>query len=60
MCAPNTRRICLRCGREFFSTGPGNRLCHRCNKANRRDVSARVARVGGCTERRGTGRSKDI
>ena len=23
-------RICLRCEREFNSTGPGNRICSRC------------------------------
>lgn len=24
------KRVCLRCDREFHSTGPGNRLCPRC------------------------------
>lgn len=27
---PMTRRACLRCRRDFESTGPGNRLCRDC------------------------------
>jgi len=29
----STRRPCLRCGRDFFSEGVHNRLCHPCNQA---------------------------
>jgi len=25
-------RACLHCGREFWSGGPGNRLCEQCTK----------------------------
>ncbi len=28
------QRTCLKCGRSFGSTGPGNRLCLRCNRIN--------------------------
>ncbi len=31
-----TRRRCLKCSRSFWSEGPWNRLCARCNAANRR------------------------
>jgi hypothetical protein len=27
---PTTRRACLRCRKDFESTGPGNRLCRDC------------------------------
>jgi uncharacterized protein with PIN domain len=30
-----TRRRCLKCNRSFWSEGPWNRLCRRCNAANR-------------------------
>ena len=29
-----TKRICLRCGKRFPSTGPGNRICSKCAKIN--------------------------
>ena len=28
-------RHCLKCNRQFQSTGPWNRLCRRCNASNR-------------------------
>ncbi len=28
------RRTCLRCGRSFWSTGPGNRICRLCSIRN--------------------------
>lgn len=30
------RRRCLKCTRDFPSTGPGNRLCEDCNEENTR------------------------
>ena len=29
-------RTCLRCGKAFDSTGPGNRICPKCAKNNAR------------------------
>ena len=29
-----TQRTCLRCGHEFQSTGPGNRICGSCARIN--------------------------
>jgi len=31
---PTTKRICLRCNKKFKSTGPGNRICPKCNQHN--------------------------
>jgi len=31
---PKKQRRCLGCGEPFESTGPGNRLCKRCNFRN--------------------------
>lgn len=28
-------RMCLKCSKEFESTGPGNRLCRKCGSDNR-------------------------
>ena len=36
-------RVCLKCQREFFSSGPGNRICKKCNREN-------LARYGYMTE----------
>jgi hypothetical protein len=36
-------RVCLKCQQEFFSTGPGNRICKKCNREN-------LARYGYITE----------
>jgi len=36
-------RVCLKCQRKFFSTGPGNRICKKCNREN-------MARYGHMTE----------
>lgn len=33
-----TRRVCLRCEREFVSGGLAHRLCADCRKANARNV----------------------
>jgi len=33
-CIDGTLRPCLKCQREFCSTGIGNRLCKRCNDDN--------------------------
>lgn len=33
------RRVCLRCGKEFSSRGPYNRICPRCTADNRRRLS---------------------
>jgi hypothetical protein len=30
------QRTCLKCGKEFASTGPGNRICKRCAQINNR------------------------
>jgi len=30
------QRTCLRCGKSFDSTGPGNRICKRCAQINAR------------------------
>jgi hypothetical protein len=30
------QRRCLRCGKDFSSRGPGNRICHPCRKINNR------------------------
>lgn len=30
-----TSRTCLKCGKEFDSKGPGNRICKRCAYDNR-------------------------
>lgn len=37
---PTKARVCLSCEREFLSTGPGNRICLKCQGARRaqRDV----------------------
>jgi tRNA(Ile2) C34 agmatinyltransferase TiaS len=32
------QRTCLKCGRRFESTGPGNRICKRCTRINARIV----------------------
>jgi hypothetical protein len=29
-----TMRPCLKCDRQFLSTGPGNRLCQHCGRNN--------------------------
>ena len=29
-------RVCLKCQREFFSSGPGNRICKKCTRINDR------------------------
>lgn len=29
-----TKRTCLKCNNKFNSTGPGNRICPRCNSKN--------------------------
>jgi glutaredoxin len=54
---PKKRRRCLKCNRSFWSVGSWNRLCSRCNAANRtlregRSVAPRwngesMARTGG-------------
>lgn len=31
---PTTKRICLKCDKEFTSLGKGNRLCPSCNTDN--------------------------
>ena len=36
-------RVCLKCQQEFFSAGPGNRSCKKCNREN-------LARYGHLTE----------
>lgn len=30
------QRTCLKCGKSFESTGPGNRICRRCQQVNDR------------------------
>lgn len=30
------QRKCLRCGNDFLSSGPGNRICQKCNDYNGR------------------------
>ena len=30
------QRTCLKCGKSFDSTGPGNRICRRCQQVNDR------------------------
>lgn len=37
-------RTCLRCGEEFDSTGPGNRICPYCKLLNEKD-SKKTAKV---------------
>ena len=29
-------RVCLKCGKDFPSTGPGNRICKPCTRINAR------------------------
>lgn len=29
------QRVCLKCDKSFRSTGPGNRICAKCRRANR-------------------------
>jgi uncharacterized OB-fold protein len=36
-----TPRNCLKCGEQFGSTNPGNRLCDTCNRANNKKVDRR-------------------
>lgn len=43
---PTSRRECLKCGKSFKSTGPGNRLCMRCNIANAAIYQRPVHHVG--------------
>jgi len=33
---PTSPRTCLRCGKSFPSTGPGNRICRHCAELNRK------------------------
>ena len=35
---PDKLRRCLKCGGMFASTGPGNRLCQKCNFQNTKVV----------------------
>ena len=37
------KRICLRCGEEFPSKGPYNRLCDKCSSINERVASSTYA-----------------
>ena len=37
------RRQCLKCDRSFWSEGPWNRLCYRCNESNTGIRSERAA-----------------
>lgn len=34
-------RVCLKCQKTFESTGPGNRICMRCNGENGRQSAKR-------------------
>jgi hypothetical protein len=40
----SARRVCLRCGRRFGSTGPGNRLCGRCYRATEQTPEPQTVR----------------
>lgn len=35
-------RVCLKCGKMFSSTGPGNRICHKCHLSGRDRVLPRL------------------
>ena len=35
---PRKSRLCLKCGKTFFSDGPHNRLCFACNAKNQRET----------------------
>ena len=46
------KRTCLRCGKQFPSTGPGNRICSHCKVINARiEMPPRAMQV---TRLRGT------
>ena len=32
--SPEAERTCLKCGKKFRSTGPGNRICKKCTRIN--------------------------
>jgi hypothetical protein len=40
-----TKRRCLKCGKEFQSAGPGNRICVVCNKNNSRRGQLKLSKV---------------
>lgn len=46
----NSRRVCLRCSKEFASTGPGNRICNECKHATK-DAYAAVRQSAGVSRR---------
>ena len=35
-------RMCLKCQKNFISTGPGNRICPNCQRMNERLVQDRI------------------
>ena len=43
--ASDKQRQCLRCNKMFGSTGPGNRICGKCNSANAQFVDRVEAQV---------------
>lgn len=41
-------RTCLKCNRQFSSTGPGNRICGKCQTVNRTTYAYGNHRVQHC------------
>lgn len=39
------KRKCLKCGKSFKSTGPGNRICGKCRRMNSKIYTTRVHKV---------------
>lgn len=38
-------RTCLKCGKDFVSTGPANRICKPCTSSNRKYLAMKPATV---------------